>query len=89
MRVDLARFDQRADVVQQLLAAFDRKGGDDEVAAALQRLVDLGPEGLAALRERIGRTVAPAIGGLADDVIKACRRVGFLVEHLLVGAEVA
>ena len=57
--------------MQQFLAAFDGEGGDDEIAAALERVVDLGLEGLAALVERVVGPLAAAIGGFGEDVVKS------------------
>src|SRR5690606_15912642 len=33
--------------------------------------------------------LAPAIGGFADDIVKAGRGIGLLVEHLLIGPDIA
>src|SRR5690606_16114059 len=81
--------DERADIVQQLLAAFDGKGGDDEVAAASERLIDLGLENIAPRLEGMVLSLSAAIGRFGDNVVEAGRRVGLAVEDLLVGPDVA
>ncbi|MCY1557094.1 hypothetical protein D9M68_939100 [compost metagenome] len=75
--------------MQQFLAAFDGKGRDHQIAALGQGHVDLGLERGAAFGQRVVHALAPAIGAFAEDVVKAGRAFGLVVEHLLVRPDIA
>ena len=88
MRVDLTLFDQKPDIVQQLLAAFDCEGGNDEIATAFKRFIDFARQRLTAGVKGIIVAIAATIGTLAEDIVETRRRIGVLVKHLLVRADI-
>ena len=81
--------DQRRQVEEQLLRAFERKDRDDEVAAAGERGLDLGLEQGPALLNGDRVAEAIAIGAFANDMVDPGGRLRIGMEALVGGAEIA
>jgi hypothetical protein len=80
---------QHGEVEQQFLGAFERKGGDDQVAAFRAGYSYLGFEQVAALLDCHLELATVAIGRFADDEIEAGRAFRIGMEGLVVRTDIA
>ena len=86
---NLALAHERREVEQQLLSPFDGEGGDQQVAAAPQRPLDLFGQNLAALLKGHPRPRPVAVGGFAEHVVQVLGRFRLREKQLVVGPDVA
>ena len=81
--------DERGEVEQQFLSPFECEDGNHEIAAASKRRFDFGAQQTPPVLDRQVIALAVTIGGLADDMIKACRALRVGMESLVLGTKVA
>ena len=67
------RLKQGDEVFKHHLRPLDRKGGDQQIAAALQHLFNVNRELLAAVADQHRFAIAVAIGGFAEDMVIAAK----------------
>lgn len=80
---------QRGEVEQQLLRPFERKSGNEQIAATVERLFHLQHEAGAACFDRHVRAVAIAVGRLGHDEIHPAWRFRRPDQGIVVRPEIA